>query len=131
MKRKQRQKAAQRRTLPHIFFTYEQVMLLQQALEPVESYLAKPHIQPINMELAIQTLANVRTKLHRMLHEQCWNTDVPMDANEILTLQAALLAFSYRLQILPPSSERDRSMQHCISLLGQINLVAATIPHKH
>lgn len=130
MKDKLRRKATLHVPMPRIFFTYEQLILLLQALGPLESYLAKPHIQPINMELATKVITNLQTKFQRLHDEQRWNTDVPMDANEVLMVQGALTAFWLRLHELPPSQERAISLKNCSSLLQQFNLVAATLPSK-
>lgn len=102
-----------------IIFTFETVKMLREALHLVdEAFLRNTHPLP-NIELAFETTLNLKTKLMNMIEQEDWETETPLDYNEIHILYASIHMYLVQLTF----TKNNALLTPCLRLCKQFSIL--------
>lgn len=114
------------RTAGLTIFSENQVNLMLNALNPLDSYL--DHVGKVlpNVAFAKDVVILLRGKLQQMIRERNYMEVFGLDSNEILILHAAVMAFSYGLTAIEDSPEKRIMVDDCSLLTAHFSAILSS-----
>lgn len=124
-KNKQKKQCAINTSPPSkVFFTFAAVRMLKDALNLVDEAFSR-NTKPLpNLELGIETLESLKTKLDDMLQGEDWGKETPFDYNELYILYAAIHMYLVDLSMIG----NQQLMPICLQLCKQFSTIIEAIP---
>ncbi len=124
--KRKKQRAVSAQPPSKVIFTFAVVGMLKEALSLVEEAFSR-HTKPLpNLELGLETLESLKTKLDTMLQGEDWDKETPFDYNELHILYAAIHMYLVDLSM----AGNQQLMPTCLQLCKQFSAAIEAIPPK-
>lgn len=107
-----------------VIFTFTAIRMLKDALHLVDEAFSR-NTKPLpNLELGLETLGSLKTKLDDMLQGEDWSKETPFDYNELHILYGAIHMYLVDLSI----AGNQQLMPTCLQLCKQFSAIIEAIP---
>jgi hypothetical protein len=124
--KRKKQRAVSAQPLSKVIFTFAATCMLKEALRLVDEAFSR-YTKPLpNLELGLETLGSLKTKLDTILQGEDWDKETPFDYNELHILCAAIHMYLVDLSM----AGNQQLMPTCLQLCKQFSAVIEAIPPK-
>jgi hypothetical protein len=113
-----------------LFLTLDDVLLLKQALLPLEQLIVTSLKSFPNIHLAQETLTQVQTKVSRMMEQRLCGETIPFTAKEVLILHMAVRLFLVNAEGLTDSPGTYEALKLSLLLQSKLALLAVRTSSK-